>query len=285
MSRATAQDWPSEARGWLVTVTLLVGFTFSFIDRQVLNLLVEPIQADLDISDTEISFLQGFAFVITYVAMSIPLGRLVDRYNRMRIMVGGVLFWSAATVTCGLSRNYTELLTARLGVGARRGDPGAGGVVGAGRLFPPAPPGVAHERLPDGPLSRRRAGNDCGRRSTGLDAPDGHGRHADRRRPGTVAVHLRHRRHSRRADRRPDCIAQRTGAQRPRRGYHCGAAMASGLGVRMAPAPHLRGPSSGGAVHRHHPVRVTGLGAHHTGARIRVGPGGRRPALWGWWRW
>ncbi len=118
MKSAAEEDWPSEAYGWLVTVVLLVGFTFSFIDRQVLNLLVEPIQADLGISDTEISFLQGFAFVITYVAMSIPLGRLVDRYNRVHIMVGGVLFWSATTVACGLSRNYGQLLAARMGVGA-----------------------------------------------------------------------------------------------------------------------------------------------------------------------
>jgi MFS family permease len=95
-----------------------VGFTFSFIDRQVLNLLVEPIRADLGISDTQISFLQGFAFVLTYVALSVPIGRLVDRYNRMRIMIVGVLVWSATTVACGLSRNYVQLLTARLGVGA-----------------------------------------------------------------------------------------------------------------------------------------------------------------------
>ena len=118
MTATAEQRWPSEAYGWLITITLLVGFTFSFIDRQVLNLLVEPIQADLGISDTEISFLQGFAFVITYVAMSIPLGRLVDRYNRMHIMIGGVLFWSATTVACGLSRSYGQLLAARMGVGA-----------------------------------------------------------------------------------------------------------------------------------------------------------------------
>ncbi len=118
MTPAAEERWPSEAYGWLVTITLLVGFTFSFIDRQVLNLLVEPIQADLGISDTEISFLQGFAFVITYVAMSIPLGRLVDRYNRIHIMIGGVLFWSATTVACGLSRTYGQLLAARMGVGA-----------------------------------------------------------------------------------------------------------------------------------------------------------------------
>ncbi len=110
--------WPSPRRGWYVTIVLLIGFTFSFIDRQVLNLLVEPIRADLGISDTEISFLQGFAFVLTYVAMSVPIGRLVDRFNRVAIMVGGVLVWSIATVGCGLSRTYVQLMVARLGVGA-----------------------------------------------------------------------------------------------------------------------------------------------------------------------
>ncbi len=111
-------DWPSPRRGWYVTFVLLLAFTFSFVDRQVLNLLVEPIQSDLNISDTQISFLQGFAFVITYVAMSIPIGRLVDRFNRMRIMITGILFWSGATVACGLSQTYHQLLAARLGVGA-----------------------------------------------------------------------------------------------------------------------------------------------------------------------
>jgi MFS family permease len=110
--------WPSPRRGWYVTIVLLIGFTFSFIDRQVLNLLVEPIRADLGISDTEISFLQGLAFVLTYVSMSIPIGRMVDRFNRIAIMVGGVLVWSITTVGCGLSRTYTQLMFARLGVGA-----------------------------------------------------------------------------------------------------------------------------------------------------------------------
>jgi MFS family permease len=110
--------WPSPLRGWYVTIVLLIGFTFSFIDRQVLNLLVEPIRADLSISDTEISFLQGLAFVLTYVSMSVPIGRMVDRFNRVAIMIGGVLVWSVTTVACGLSRNYLQLLLARLGVGA-----------------------------------------------------------------------------------------------------------------------------------------------------------------------
>ncbi len=101
-SQATA--WPSPLRGWYVTIVLLIGFTFSFIDRQVLNLLVEPIRADLGISDTQISFLQGLAFVVTYVSMSVPIGRMVDRFNRVACLIGGVLVWSVTTSACGLSR-------------------------------------------------------------------------------------------------------------------------------------------------------------------------------------
>lgn len=115
---ADPKSWPNQKYGWYVTTILLIGYTFSFVDRQVLNLLVEPIRLDLGITDTQISFLQGFAFVITYVAMSIPIGRMVDKFNRVRIMIGGILVWSITTIACGLSGNYTQLLAARLGVGA-----------------------------------------------------------------------------------------------------------------------------------------------------------------------
>jgi len=121
MTTPTASDpnsWPNQRYGWYVTAVLLLGYTFSFVDRQVLNLLVEPIRLDLGISDTQISFLQGFAFVITYVGLSIPIGRMVDKFHRIRIMIGGILVWSITTIACGLSGNYTQLLTARLGVGA-----------------------------------------------------------------------------------------------------------------------------------------------------------------------
>ncbi len=111
-------SWPNQGYGWYVTFILLLGYTFSFVDRQVLNLLVEPIRLDLGISDTQISFLQGLAFVITYVAMSIPIGRLVDKFNRVRIMIGGIIVWSVTTIGCGLAGNYSQLVAARLGVGA-----------------------------------------------------------------------------------------------------------------------------------------------------------------------
>jgi MFS family permease len=102
---------------WYATVVLTLAYTFSFVDRQVLNLLVEPIKQDLQLSDTRISFLQGLAFVIPYVLVSVPIGRLVDRFNRIAVLIGGVLVWSVATFSCGAANSYVQLLGARMGVG------------------------------------------------------------------------------------------------------------------------------------------------------------------------
>ncbi len=112
------QAWPPARVGIYATVILTLAYTFSFVDRQVLNLLVEPIRHDLGLTDTSISFLQGLAFVAPYVLMSVPIGRLVDTYNRIRVLIGGVLAWSLATFCCGLAGSYAQLLGARMGVGA-----------------------------------------------------------------------------------------------------------------------------------------------------------------------
>ncbi|MFZ8987294.1 MAG: MFS transporter, partial [Steroidobacteraceae bacterium] len=98
--------WPSARQGWYATILLTFAYTVSFIDRQVLNLLVTPIQADLGLTDTQISLLQGMAFVLTYVLMSVPLGRWVDRSSRVGILAVGVAAWSLATVACGAARGY-----------------------------------------------------------------------------------------------------------------------------------------------------------------------------------
>ena len=112
------QSRPSNTYGWYVAFILLIGFTFSFIDRQVLNLLVVPIQNDLNITDTQISALQGLAFVITYVGLCVPIGRIIDKTHRVSVMIIGLLVWSAATIACGFSKNYISMFIARMGIGA-----------------------------------------------------------------------------------------------------------------------------------------------------------------------
>jgi len=103
---------------WWALVLLTATYTFSFIDRQIINLLVDPIRTDLSLSDSQVSFLQGLAFVLPYVILSIPLGRIVDRANRIWVLVVGILFWTISCVSCGLAKNFWQLGAARMGVGA-----------------------------------------------------------------------------------------------------------------------------------------------------------------------
>ena len=103
---------------WFLLTLFTLTYTFSFVDRQVINLLVEPIKDDLDLTDVQISYLQGLIFVIPYVLLSIPIGRLVDVFSRIYVIISGILVWSLATIAAGLSGNYTQLAIARGFVGA-----------------------------------------------------------------------------------------------------------------------------------------------------------------------
>ncbi|TZG25670.1 spinster family MFS transporter [Sphingomonas montanisoli] len=97
---------------------MLTGvYIFSYVDRTVLTLLVGPIRRDLQISDTEVSLLHGFAFAIFYTFLGLPFGRLTDRYHRIGIVSIGIFVWSVMTAVCGFARTFGQLFLARIGVG------------------------------------------------------------------------------------------------------------------------------------------------------------------------
>lgn len=108
---------PNLKYAWYVVFILMVCYTLSFIDRQILALLVGPIRADLQISDTQIGLLGGLAFSLFYTLMGLPMGRLADRHNRRNIIAVGVFFWSVATALCAAARGFWGLFAARTGVG------------------------------------------------------------------------------------------------------------------------------------------------------------------------
>jgi MFS family permease len=102
---------------WLTVAVLLVMATLSYLDRQIISLMVEPIRADLGVGDFEIGLLQGVAFGAFYALCGLPLGWMVDRFSRRWIIFGGITLWSIATTTCGLASQYWQLLLSRFGVG------------------------------------------------------------------------------------------------------------------------------------------------------------------------
>lgn len=102
----------------LLLAVLLILAALSYLDRQIITLLVDPIKADLGVSDTRIGFAQGIGFVLFYAIAGIPLGMMVDRFSRRAIIFCGIVVWCLATAACGLARSYEELLAARFMVGA-----------------------------------------------------------------------------------------------------------------------------------------------------------------------
>jgi len=112
-----SEDFPNPVYAWYVVSVLTIAYIFSFIDRQIVNLLVEPIRQDLGLSDTQISLLQGISFALFYTVLGIPIARLADVANRRMIIGVGVFLWSLMTCACGMAKSFPQLFAARMGVG------------------------------------------------------------------------------------------------------------------------------------------------------------------------
>lgn len=102
---------------WVTLAILTALYTASFIDRQVLNLLVDPIKRSLGIGDTAFSLLQGLSFMIAFVGLNPVAGWLVDRGDRRLLLLIASIVWSLCTVGCGLTTSFAVMFAARVGIG------------------------------------------------------------------------------------------------------------------------------------------------------------------------
>ncbi|WP_175817252.1 MFS transporter [Burkholderia diffusa] len=118
LRRTSSRLVRDSASSWYILCLLTLSYALAYIDRQVLNLLVDPIKHTLLISDTQLSLIQGTAFVSAYLIAAPLFGRLVDITNRRNILMFGIVLWCVCTVLCGRADTYMELFLARFGVGA-----------------------------------------------------------------------------------------------------------------------------------------------------------------------
>lgn len=117
---ATAAAGTVSARNVRITMwMLLIVYILNFLDRQIVNILAEPIARDLDLSDTQLGLLTGLAFALFYATLGIPIARYADRpgTNRVGLISVSLALWSGMTALCGMAQNYVQLLLARIGVG------------------------------------------------------------------------------------------------------------------------------------------------------------------------
>lgn len=102
---------------WYVVFICMLAYIFSYVDRQILVLMIEPIKADLNLTDTQFSLLHGLAFSLFYALIGLPIAYLADRFSRPAIISMGIIIWSIATAACGLSKNFIQLFLSRMSVG------------------------------------------------------------------------------------------------------------------------------------------------------------------------
>ncbi len=100
-----------------VLFLLFLVYTFSFIDRQILVILAEPIKAEFGLKDWQLGFLTGTAFALFYATLGIPVARLADRWHRVNVIAISLTLWSAMTALCAATNNFVQLAAARIGVG------------------------------------------------------------------------------------------------------------------------------------------------------------------------
>lgn len=115
---ATERTGRNGRYGWYVTAVLTLAYMFSVMDRQILVLMVGPVERDLGLGDLDFALLSGGVFGLCYALFGLPFAWAADRFSRKWTIVLGIALWSAMTALCGLSASFGQFLAARIGVAA-----------------------------------------------------------------------------------------------------------------------------------------------------------------------
>jgi predicted MFS family arabinose efflux permease len=124
-------------RHWYALTILTLIYACHFLDRMMISLVVEPVRAEFHLTDSQIGLLTGLFYGVTFAIAGVPLGLLIDRVNRVKLMASLVAVWSAMTVLTASAHNFSHLLLARMGVGAAESGGSPSSLSLISDLFPP----------------------------------------------------------------------------------------------------------------------------------------------------
>jgi predicted MFS family arabinose efflux permease len=142
-SQSTGQAFGTASYRNYVLIALTLVYTLNFIDRILIGVVAQPIIDEFKLQDWQFGLLSGFGFALMYTIAGIPIARLAEHANRVKIIAASVILWSAMTALCGVAGSFYALLIFRVGVG-----------IGEAGLTPPAN-SILADYFP--PRSRARA--------------------------------------------------------------------------------------------------------------------------------
>lgn len=117
MSEPSDQSYPSASYAWYTVILLLVVYTFSFIDRQIVSLMATQLIEEFNLSNQEFGLLSGLSFALFYTIAGLFCARIADRSSRIKLIAVGLALWSLMTALSGFARSFTHLFLCRMGVG------------------------------------------------------------------------------------------------------------------------------------------------------------------------
>jgi len=133
----TYASYPPPSVAWYATIMMAVLYWLALLDRFIISLMIDPIKADLGLTDVQFGLLQGIAFILSFTFFGFIFGAFADWKDRRRLIFIGVSVWSLATIACGLAQNFWQLLSARAGLGAGEASLNPSATSMISDLFPP----------------------------------------------------------------------------------------------------------------------------------------------------
>jgi MFS family permease len=112
----TALVAPARSKTYALILLMLIYCCHS-IDRSVVAVLIEPIKREFNASDRVMGVIP-LAYSVAFITAMLPVGLLIDRVNRVRLLAALVGGWSVLTALAGLAQSMTFLILARMGTGA-----------------------------------------------------------------------------------------------------------------------------------------------------------------------
>lgn len=131
LKHADVDNTTSTAVRWYVLVMMVLVYTLSIADRYVVSTVLDPIKADLHLTDSGVARLTSWPLALFYVLLGFPISYILDRHSRRNIVAASIAIWSAMTVLCGMTKTVAQFAFTRIGVGIGE----AGGTPGANTIL------------------------------------------------------------------------------------------------------------------------------------------------------
>jgi MFS family permease len=109
-----AEEEPALSESLLPLILLGLLVASGFMAMQSFGIMAESAKAELGLSDQALALIQGFGAAVPLVLFSIPIGILVDRMSRVRLLIGLALCWTAGSFLTALAPNAWVLFMARM---------------------------------------------------------------------------------------------------------------------------------------------------------------------------